>query len=146
VFTDLVSFTQRMSEDELHTLLLVQRDFQQMETLCQQFDGRMLKHLGDGLLLYLTSAGQAVLCAIAIQQALAATNLHRSPEDTLQHRIGIDLGDVVHRDRDVMGNSVNLAARLQSQAAPAVRGARPGQRPDDFARQGLVAGQHPRFD
>jgi class 3 adenylate cyclase len=118
VFTDVVSFTQRMSEDELHTLLLVQRDFQQMETLCQQFDGQVLKHLGDGLLLYFTSAEQAVLCAIAIQQALAATNLHRSLEDTLQHRIGIDLGDVVHRDHDVMGNSVNLAARLQSQAAP----------------------------
>lgn len=118
VFTDVVSFTQRMSEDELHTLLLVQLDFQQIETLCQQFDGRVLKHLGDGLLLYFTSAEQAVLCAIAIQQALAAAAINLSPEDTLQHRIGIDLGDVVHRDHDVMGNSVNLAARLQSYAAP----------------------------
>lgn len=117
VFTDVVSFTQRMSDDELHTLLLVQRDFQQMEALCQQFAGRVLKHLGDGLLLYFSSAEQAVLCAIAIQQVLAtATNL--SPEDILQHRIGIDLGDVVHSDQDVMGNSVNLAARLQSLAVP----------------------------
>ncbi|WP_017302018.1 adenylate/guanylate cyclase domain-containing protein [Nodosilinea nodulosa] len=117
VFTDVVSFTQRMSDDELHTLLLVQRDFQQMEALCQQFAGRVLKHLGDGLLLYFNSAEQAVLCAIAIQQALAtATNL--SPENALQHRIGIDLGDVVHSDDDVMGNSVNLAARLQSLAVP----------------------------
>ncbi|MBW4486137.1 MAG: hypothetical protein KME14_26750 [Tildeniella torsiva UHER 1998/13D] len=117
VFTDVVSFTQRMSDDELHTLLLVQRDFQQMETLCQQFAGRVLKHLGDGLLLYFNSAEQAVLCAIAIQQALAAAT-HLSPEDILQHRIGIDLGDVVHSDQDVMGNSVNLAARLQSLAVP----------------------------
>lgn len=118
VFTDVVSFTQRMSDDELHTLLLVQRDFQQMEALCQQFGGRMLKNLGDGLLLYFTSAEQAVLCAIAIQETLATAALHLSPQDTLQHRIGIDLGDVVHRDQDVMGNSVNLAARLQSLAVP----------------------------
>jgi WD40 repeat protein/class 3 adenylate cyclase len=116
MFTDVVSFTQRMSDDELYALLLVQRDFQQMEALCQQFDGQVLKNLGDGLLLYFNSAEQAVLCAITIQQSFAAAAL--SPEDTLQHRIGIDLGDVVHRDHDVMGNSVNLAARLQSLAIP----------------------------
>ncbi|MGA7935488.1 MAG: adenylate/guanylate cyclase domain-containing protein, partial [Kovacikia sp.] len=71
VFTDVVSFTQRMATNEHRTITLVQRDFQQIQALCQQFAGRVLKNLGDGLLLYFNSAEQAVLCAIAIQQNLA---------------------------------------------------------------------------
>ena len=118
VFTDVVSFTQRMAADEEHTLTLVQRDLQTMEMLCQEFAGRRLKTLGDGLLLYFDSAEQAVLCAISIQQSLAEGATHLPPEDILLHRIGIDLGDVVYSDRDVMGNTVNLAARLQAESPP----------------------------
>lgn len=118
VFTDVVSFTQQMAANEHRTLTLVQRDFQRMQTLCQQFAGRVLKSLGDGLLLYFTSAEQAVLCAISIQQTLAEVAATLPPDDVLQHRIGIDLGDVVYNDNDVMGNRVNLAARLQTEAPP----------------------------
>jgi WD40 repeat protein/class 3 adenylate cyclase len=118
VFTDVVSFTPQMAANEHHTLTLVQRDLQQMQTLCQQFAGRVLKSLGDGLLLYFNSAEQAVLCAISIQQTLAETAAALPATEILQHRIGIDLGDVVYNDNDVMGSRVNLAARLQTQASP----------------------------
>ncbi|MEO0457917.1 MAG: adenylate/guanylate cyclase domain-containing protein [Cyanobacteria bacterium P01_A01_bin.114] len=118
VFTDVVSFTPRMAANEQHTIALVQRDLQQIQLLCQQFAGRLSKKLGDGLLLYFKSAEQAVLCAIAIQQTLAEAAAHLPPEDILQHRIGIDLGDVVHINQEIMGNSVNLAARLQTEAPP----------------------------
>ena len=118
VFTDVVSFTRRMATHEHHTLTLLQRDFEQMQTLCQQFGGQVLKTLGDGLLMYFTSAEQSVLCAISIQQAFAEAASQLAPEDTLLHRIGIDLGDVMYSDQDVMGSSVNLAARLQTEAPP----------------------------
>ena len=118
VFTDIVSFTQRMATAENHTLALVQRDFQTMQTICQQFAGQLLKKLGDGLLLYFHSAEQAVLCSIAIQQSFAEAALHLPPEDSLLHRIGINLGDVVYGDRDVEGNNVILASRLQAESPP----------------------------
>ncbi|MEM1256706.1 MAG: adenylate/guanylate cyclase domain-containing protein [Cyanobacteria bacterium P01_H01_bin.21] len=118
VFTDVVSFTQRMATAEDHTLALVQRDFQTIQNLCQQFAGQMLKKLGDGLLLYFNSAEQAVLCSIAIQQSLAEAALHLPSEDSLLHRIGINLGDVVYGAQDVEGNNVILASRLQAESPP----------------------------
>jgi len=107
-----------MAADERHTLALLERDFQLMRSLCTERGGRTLKTLGDGLLLYFTSAEKAVLCAIAIQKALAWAAAQRAPSDNLDHRIGIHFGEVFFNGRDVMGNGVNLAARLQTLAAP----------------------------
>ncbi len=116
VFTDVESFTKKMVTDEQHTLGLIRRDFQLMHQLCQEFEGQVLKSLGDGLLMYFTSVEKAVSCAIAMQKAIAiaATNLPES--EILRHRIGIHLGEVFFSGNDVMGNGVNMAARLQTQA------------------------------
>ncbi|NET59006.1 MAG: TIR domain-containing protein [Symploca sp. SIO2E6] len=118
VFTDVESFTARMSVDEMGTLALIQRDFQLIEQLCQQFEGQVLKSLGDGLLMYFVSAQQAVCCALEIQQALATVAAELPESDILYHRIGIHLGDVLFNGTDVMGTGVNMAARLQTLAAP----------------------------
>ncbi|RMG08268.1 MAG: TIR domain-containing protein [Cyanobacteria bacterium J055] len=118
VFTDVESFTPRMAADERGTLALIRRDFRLMEGICRQHDGQLLKTLGDGLLMYFISAEKAVSCAIAMQQALAEAAQDLPPSDILKHRIGIHLGDVYFNGSDVMGNGVNLAARLQTQAAP----------------------------
>ena len=118
VFTDVESFTPKMAADEKHTLTLIQRDFQLMSRLCQQFEGHVLKTLGDGLLIYFVSAEKAVLCAIEIQTTLAIAASQLPERDILKHRIGIYLGDVLFSGNDVMGNGVNMAARLQAQAAP----------------------------
>ncbi len=118
VFSDAVSFSARMSADEERTLRLIERDLHLMSEICQRCEGRVLKSTGDGLLMYFTSAMQAVACAIEIQKKLAQ-NAKKLPEnDILEHRIGIHLGDVFVRNNDVMGNGVNIAARLQSQAEP----------------------------
>jgi class 3 adenylate cyclase len=118
IFTDVVNFSGRMSVDEEHTLNLVQRDLAAMSRVCEQFGGKVLKWTGDGLLLYFTSAVQAVGCALKIQQQIAATAHALPPEEMLQHRIGIHLGDVFVSATDVMGDGVNIAARLQAEAAP----------------------------
>ena len=116
VVTDAVGFSARMSVDEENTLQLIQRDLELMAKQCQEFDGQVLKSTGDGLLMYFVSAVQAVSCAIAIQTAL--TSQDKPTTDRLSHRIGIHMGDVFFSDSDVMGNSVNIAARLQTQARP----------------------------
>ncbi len=117
-FTDAVSFSARMSAAEEHTLDLMQRDLQMMAELCQQFQGQVLKTTGDGLLMYFTSAVQAVECAMSIQRAIAEAANHLSHQDVLLHRIGIHLGDVFFSETDVMGSGVNIAARLQTKADP----------------------------
>lgn len=117
-FTDVESFTPKMAANEKHTLALIQRDFQLMAEICSHFDGQVLKQLGDGLLMYFVSAEKAVCCAIEIQKTLAATAANLAEKDILKHRIGIHLGDVFFSGNDVMGNGVNMAARLQTLAPP----------------------------
>ncbi|MEM9484556.1 MAG: protein kinase [Cyanobacteria bacterium P01_F01_bin.116] len=115
VVTDAVGFSARMSVDEENTLQLIHRDLTLMTEQCQEFEGQVLKSTGDGLLMYFVSAVQAVSCAIAIQKAL--TTQAQDP-DALSHRVGIHMGDVFFNNSDVMGNSVNIAARLQTKAQP----------------------------
>lgn len=118
VITDGVAFSARMASDEEHTLSLIHRDLKLMRELCIRFEGQVLKSTGDGLLMYFTSAIQAVSCALEIQKTLIKLASHTSPHNVLVHRIGIHLGDVFLSETDVMGNGVNIAARLQTEAAP----------------------------
>jgi class 3 adenylate cyclase len=118
VLTDAVSFSARMSVDEEGTLALIQRDLELIGTLCDRYGGQVLKSTGDGLLMSFYSAVQAVLCSQEIQRELAKLSEGLPPEDYLQHRIGIHLGDVLFSHDDVLGNGVNIAARLQTQSTP----------------------------
>jgi hypothetical protein len=118
VFTDVVSFSARMHTDEVGTLKLLQRDFAEMRRLCAEHEGEVLKTTGDGLLLTFTSAVQAVACALAMQRQFAAEAKEPAAGTLLQHRIGIHLGDVLVQDKDVMGDGVNIASRIQSEAEP----------------------------
>ena len=116
VLTDAVGFSARMSTDEEDTLGLIHRDLKLMETLCQQFEGQVIKSTGDGLLMCFSSAVQAVSCSLEIQRQLVTPA--QLSQKRLEHRIGVHLGDVFFKDDDVMGNGVNIAARLQTEAHP----------------------------
>ncbi|MEM0980605.1 MAG: adenylate/guanylate cyclase domain-containing protein [Cyanobacteria bacterium P01_H01_bin.58] len=118
VLTDAVSFSARMSVDEEGTLALIQRDLDLIARFCDRHEGQVLKSTGDGLLMSFSSAVQAVSCSQAIQKELAQLSEGLESEDYLLHRIGIHLGDVLFSHGDVLGNGVNIAARLQTQAAP----------------------------
>jgi hypothetical protein len=107
-----------MHTDEVGTLKLLQRDFAEMRRLCAEHEGDVLKTTGDGLLLTFTSAVQAVACALAMQRQFAAEAKEPAAGAVLQHRIGIHLGDVLVQDKDVMGDGVNIASRIQSEAEP----------------------------
>ncbi len=118
VFSDVVNFSGKMSVAEEQTLYLVHRDLDLMMKLCEQFQGKVLKGTGDGLLMYFNSAVQAVACSLEIQKVLAEQATTLPPDEVLQHRIGIHLGDVFLSETDVMGDGVNIAARLQAEADP----------------------------
>lgn len=118
VFTDVVSFSARMQENEETTLRLLERDFAVMRKICDKYSGSVLKTTGDGLLLYFSSAVQAVAYALRMQKYFAEKTKTLPAAEMLTHRVGIHLGDVFVNDQDVMGDGVNIAARLQAEAEP----------------------------
>ncbi len=82
-------------------------------------DGRVVKRTGDGALVEFRSVVQAVRCAVELQEIMAERNAGVSPERRIEFRIGVHLGDVVEEgDGDLMGDGVNIAARLEGVAEP----------------------------
>src|SRR5271169_4166449 len=81
--------------------------------------GRIVKRTGDGSIIEFRSVVDAVRCAIEVQQAMVERNAGLAPDKRIEFRIGIHLGDVVEEaDGDLMGDGVNIAARLESVCDP----------------------------
>jgi adenylate cyclase len=81
--------------------------------------GRIVKRTGDGSIIEFRSVVDAVRCAIEVQSGLAERNAGLPPEKRIEFRVGIHLGDVVEEsDGDLMGDGVNIAARLDRVAKP----------------------------
>jgi adenylate cyclase len=81
--------------------------------------GRVVKRTGDGILIEFRSVVDAVRCAIEMQNGMVERNAGLPPERRIEFRVGIHLGDVVEEaDGDLMGDGVNIAARLESVAEP----------------------------
>ena len=81
--------------------------------------GRIVKRTGDGAIVEFRSVVDAVTCAIEVQKAMVERNAEVAPDKRIEFRIGIHLGDVVEEsDGDLMGDGVNIAARLQGVAKP----------------------------
>src|SRR5579864_4015996 len=82
-------------------------------------NGRVVKRTGDGILIEFRSVVDAVRCAIEVQNGMVERNAGLSPERRIEFRVGIHLGDVVEEtDGDLMGDGVNIAARLEGLAQP----------------------------
>ena len=118
MFTDIVGYSALAQRDEAAALALVDAQHRLLGPLLVAHAGEQIKSLGDGLLVEFPSALRSVQCAAEIQRVVAAHN--RSQPDTarMELRIGIHLGDVEHRDGDVFGDGVNIAARIEPLAAP----------------------------
>ena len=108
MFTDIEGFTKLMQHDESQALQLLERHRKIYAQYISQFKGRIVKYMGDGTLTIFSSAIQAVKCAVALQQALQKKPL-------IPVRIGIHQGDVILENKDVIGDAVNLASRVQMQ-------------------------------
>lgn len=118
MFTDVTGYSARTQKDETGTLQLVGADMTRMGEIAAQHGGEVLTTMGDGMLICFTSTVRAVSCALQIQAEFAARKETLPPDQCLEHRIGIHLGDIFVRDGNVAGDGVNIAARLQTKAPP----------------------------
>ena len=79
--------------------------------------GRIVKTTGDGILAEFPSVVEAVACAVAVQRGISQRHTG-TPDDRIEYRMGIHVGDVIVEDGDIFGDGVNVAARLEALADP----------------------------
>lgn len=115
---DVVGYSGMTARDEEHAVRLVRQRFAMATTFVQQHDGRVFNTAGDALLAEFASPVEAVRCAVAVQEAMRTANQLADETDRLQFRIGVNLGDVIVSGTDLLGDGVNVAARLESLASP----------------------------
>jgi len=116
---DVVGYTRLMGADEAGTLQrLTELRRQVLEPLIAEYNGRIVKLIGDGLLVEFASVVEALGCAVVWQSTVAEKETAIDEADQLRFRIGINLGDVIVEDGDIHGDGVNIAARLESLAEP----------------------------
>jgi TolB-like protein/Tfp pilus assembly protein PilF len=116
---DVVGYSRLMEQDEAETLAALKvRRKGILEPLVSKHHGRVFKVTGDGVLVEFGSAVNAVQCAVDLQQAMAGANGGQPADRHIVLRIGVNLGDVVVEGRDLYGDSVNIAARLEAMAQP----------------------------
>src|SRR5271156_1439001 len=115
---DVAEFSRLMGEDEEDTLRTFRGHKQVFESLVAMHRGRIFNTAGDAILAEFNSAVEAVRCATDIQSALRTRNDKLPPNRQVRFRIGINLGDVMVQGVDLMGDGVNVAARLQTAAEP----------------------------
>ncbi len=114
MFTDMVGYSALSQHNEALALQLLEEHRALLRALFPRFNGREVKTIGDAFLVEFHSALEAAQCAIEIQRTLAKRN-HDVPADhRIEIKIGIHIGDVVQRaDRDVLGDGVNIASRIE---------------------------------
>jgi class 3 adenylate cyclase len=118
LFTDMVGYSALTEGDETLALELLEEHRTIIRNRVAEFGGREIKSTGDGFLIEFGAVIDSVQCAIQIQTALFERNLTVPDERQVRIRIGIHLGDIVDTDRDVHGNGINIAARIEPFAAP----------------------------
>jgi class 3 adenylate cyclase len=115
---DVAEYSRLMAEDEEHTLRTFRAHKQVFESLVSLHRGRIFNTAGDAILAEFSSVVEAVRCATEIQAALRTRNEQLPAARQVRFRIGVNLGDVLVQHTDLLGDGVNVAARLQAVAEP----------------------------
>ena len=119
VAADVVGYSRLMGADEKGTLAALKAHRKELiDPLIAAHKGHIVKTTGDGLLLSFPSVVEAVSCAVAMQSGMAKRNEGIPAERRIEFRIGVHIGDVIVEKRDVFGDGVNIAARLEQIAPP----------------------------
>src|SRR5881392_3805351 len=113
MFTDMVGYSALAQRDDKVALELLEEHRRLLRAIFPQFHGTEIKTIGDAFLVEFGSALEAAQCAIEIQRTLAKRNHDVTSDRRIELRIGIHVGDVVHREGDVYGDGVNIASRIQ---------------------------------
>jgi TolB-like protein len=118
MFTDIVGYTALTQSNEAQAMEVLERHNRLLRPFFPKFHGREVKAIGDSFLIEFESALDALRCATEIQSYLHDYNISSKEEWKIKLRIGIHLGDVIHRAGDVFGDAVNIASRIQPIARP----------------------------
>src|SRR5208282_6757140 len=117
---DVVGFSRLTGADEDRTLARLRALRSDLiDPTIAMHKGRVVKRTGDGAIVEFRSVVEAVRCAIEVQSGMVERNAGLPPDRSIEFRIGVHLGDVVEEsDGDLMGDGVNIAARLEGIARP----------------------------
>ena len=116
---DMVGFSRHMEADEAGTIARQRAHRQDLvDPVLHEYGGRIVKTTGDGLLVEFGSVVDALESAVQIQRAIAETEAGVPKERRIQYRAGINIGDIVIDGDDILGDGVNIAARLEALAEP----------------------------
>src|SRR3954447_11655413 len=115
---DIAGYSRLMGIDEVGTARSLREHRVVSDALIARHGGRIVKTTGDGLLLEFASVVDAVECAVAVQRVMDERNASVPQERRMLFRIGINLGDILIEGDDILGDGVNIAARLESIAEP----------------------------
>jgi TolB-like protein/class 3 adenylate cyclase/Tfp pilus assembly protein PilF len=115
---DVFGYSRLMGENEEATLRTLSSYRKLIDSLIEQHRGRFVNSAGDSVLAEFASVVNAVQCAVEIQSTLKAENATLPPKRRMEFRIGVNLGDVMVDGEQIYGDGVNVAARLESLAAP----------------------------
>jgi adenylate cyclase len=118
VAADVAGYSRLMGIDEVGTARTLREHRRVTDALVAKHGGRLVKTTGDGVLLEFPSVVDAVECALAMQAAMAQRNEGIPQDRRMLLRIGINLGDILIEDDDILGDGVNVAARLEGIAEP----------------------------
>jgi TolB-like protein/class 3 adenylate cyclase/Flp pilus assembly protein TadD len=111
---DVKGYSRLMSEDEVGTIHTLNAYKEVMTSLIQQHHGRVVDAPGDNVLAEFASVVDAVQCAVEIQKELKTRNAELPENRRMEFRMGVNLGDVVEDGEQILGDGVNIAARLES--------------------------------
>jgi class 3 adenylate cyclase len=115
---DVVGYSRLMGEDEAGTARAVKEHREAARPIVAERGGRIVKTMGDGLLLEFPSVVAAVECAVLIQKLMIERNAGTPEAKRIVYRIGVNLGDVLIEGDDILGEGVNIAARLEGICHP----------------------------
>ena len=118
MMADVAGYSRMMGENEEGTVATLRGHREIFDALLKAHRGRVFNTAGDAILAEFPSAVEAVRCATEIQTALRTRNEHLPAEQRMWFRIGINLGDVIVQGDDLLGDGVNVAARIQTVAEP----------------------------
>src|SRR6201995_3643346 len=118
VAADVAGYSRLMGLDEVGTARTLREHRKVTDALVAKHGGRLVKTTGDGVLLEFPSVVDAVECAVAVQAVMAERNEGVPQDRRMLFRIGINLGDVLIEGDDILGEGVNIAARLEAIAEP----------------------------
>ncbi len=111
---DVQGYSRLMGEDEEGTIRTLKAYMEVISGFIQQHRGRLVATGGDSVLAEFASVVDAVRCAVGIQEELKERNKDIEENRRMEFRIGVNLGDVVEEGDTILGDGVNIAARLES--------------------------------